>query len=114
MKLQSLIAIPFLFLLSTFAFARDPSENCTQVFTELAKSYLSENQDLLSCFEHEAEKRIDIDSLTLSDRSDLDQGSWDQRRVVKLCDKDEHCISLYTIGNLWCSDEKVLGIKTIN
>jgi hypothetical protein len=108
------ILIPWIIILcySLSAFSA-VQEGCNGLLTNLAKSYLKDNYMLLSCFEMESGKTIDIDSLILTDSNDLDLGSYNLRREITLQDADKNTILLYSTGDLWCNGEKILGIKEI-
>lgn len=117
MRLRVFFAIILLSLATTFgAFSEELTpinEDCNVVVADLVKSYLEENDLVLSCFEEAAGKQIDINSLVVTERFDLNQGSFNLRRQTELRDANGNFIVLYTFGDLWCSNERILAIKEI-
>lgn len=91
--------------------SHEEKKQCATVFKELVVKYLTDNKTYLSIFTDKVE--IDTNSLKFIASVDLDKGSKDLRREVKLSDNKGMSITLYTFGDMSCGNEKVLGIKSV-
>ena len=91
------------------------SESCDDVFVNIAKQYLTQHSSLLSIYVNmlNDSSGLDIKSLKLVFKTDLDQGSRSLRREVEFVNSSGDRVILYTQGDLFCSDESVLGIAKI-
>jgi hypothetical protein len=90
--------------------------DCTTIYNELAQKYLDANPELLSIYEdkaHLSQVTINPTSFSFVESFDLDQGSWNLRREAIFIDGFGNRLELYTMGDLYCSDERILGIKSL-
>jgi hypothetical protein len=108
------LTLALTFLLSTSAYSGD-SKDCPARFTDIAKNFLNGHADLVDAFALKAHsyRSLDIDNLEFCGAHDLVPGSWNLTREVTLCSKEGDQVKLFTKGELWCDDEKVLGISEI-
>ena len=91
------------------------AEGCDKSLQTMAQTYLANNAVLLSIYEDQShsDRNIDLASLELCKSTDLDPGSFHLRRETTFCNKAGDSLTLYTYGNFFCSDETVLGIKSL-
>jgi len=107
MKLKMMLAWLFISLTSSFyAYSND-------MLVGLAKDYLRQNRLLLSCFELQANIKIDVDSLAFTEQFNLDHGERSLRRETTFEDALGASIVLYTHGSFQCFGERILGIKEV-
>lgn len=87
-------------------------KECAQVYRKLAWRYVRSNQELVDLFSRQLEKPLNIANMQLCKKEDLDQGSMAVRRKVALCDRHNRLV-LFTVGDEYCQNERVLGIKDL-
>ena len=114
---MKLITTAFL-LLSSQAFSmpleRLQEKGCVETFETIATNFVSENQNLVKAWTLKARiDSSDLIDLQLCEVSDLTQGSLRIIREASFCNKDGRELVLFTQGNLWCSDEVVLGVSSV-
>ena len=79
------------------------SESCDDVFVNIAKQYLTQHSSLLSIYVNmlNDSSGLDIKSLKLVFKTDLDQGSRSLRREVEFVNSSGDRVILYTQGDLF-------------
>ncbi len=89
------------------------SEGCHEIMKDLLRSFIEQNPVLLSIYEDEAGVKINASDLSLCGSQDLDQGSTNLRRETRFCDRAGKILTVFTTGDSYCANEKVLGIKSL-
>lgn len=88
-------------------------EGCQKPLESLARLFIKKNHVLLSIYEERLGVKLAIKHIRLCKSKDLDQGSSAVRRETSFCDQAGHKLTLYTVGDQYCTNEQVLGIKSM-
>ena len=100
---------------------------CEGVYVHLATQYLNNNSDFLRNHpEYSSIEYSEIykengkfshfelnEKLSLCEVDTYNQGSWQLTREVTLCGNEDKKITFETFGNLWCSDERIISVKSV-
>lgn len=100
-------------LFTSHAILAEKPEDCDQLRVDLVKTFLAENEIALTCFELSSHLSLDVESLKLMENFDMTPGTWDQRRQNIFRDKNGTRIVVFSTGDAYCTNEKMVAIKEL-
>lgn len=87
-------------------------KGCTQVYRQLARRYIRDNRELFRIYDDALPKPFNLRAMQVCHSRDLDRGSLEIKREVTFCDRHNR-LTLFTMGDDYCQNERVLGIKQV-